>query len=99
MNVTIPQAQIAEICRRHHIRKLSVFGSILRDDYRAESDVDVLAEFEADFNPGWEIVDLADELGRTFSNRHVDVVNPKYLNRWLRDEILATAQVVYEAEG
>ena len=75
-----------------------LFGSVLRADFNDRSDVDVLAEFEPDFSPGWEIVDLVAELGRHFGNRSVDVVNPKYLNRWLRDEILSTAKVVYEAQ-
>jgi uncharacterized protein len=48
MNVTIPNDQIADFCRAHHIRKLSLFGSVLRDDFRDESDVDVLIEFEPD---------------------------------------------------
>ena len=50
--VEIPQEKIAELCRRHHIRKLSLFGSVLRDDFAPDSDVDVLVEFEPEHVPG-----------------------------------------------
>ena len=96
---TIPNAEIAKTCRKYHIRRLRLFGSVLRDDFCETSDIDVLAEFEPDYSPGWEIVDVAAELGRHFGNRKVDLVNPKYLNGLLHDEILKTAKVVYEAEG
>lgn len=92
-----PKDLIADFCRRHHIRRLSVFGSILRDDFRPDSDVDVLVEFQPGHTPGWEVVDLEEELGRLFGRR-VDLVNPKYLNPRLRDTILGSAVVQY-AEG
>lgn len=99
--VRIPREQIADFCRRHHIRRLSVFGSILRDDFRANgvwpSDVDVLVEFEPGHTPGWEIVDIETALSFLFHGRKVDMVNPKYLNRRLKDRILASAEVQYEA--
>ena len=89
---------LAEFCRRHHIRRLSVFGSVLRDDFRPESDVDVLVEFQPGHTPGWEVIDIEEELGGLFGGRRVDLVNPKYLNPRLRDRILASAVVQY-AEG
>jgi uncharacterized protein len=99
--IDILREQIAEFCRRHHVRRLSLFGSILRDDFRPDgdqpSDVDVLVEFEAGHTPGWEIVEIEEELSRNFLGRKVDLVNPKYLNRRLKDRILASAQVQYEA--
>ena len=98
---SIPNEQIADFCRRHHIRRLSLFGSILRDDFRPDgehpSDVDVLVEFEPGHTPGWEIVSIQEELSRLFGGRRVDMVNPKYLNRRLRDRILASAELQYEA--
>jgi uncharacterized protein len=98
---SIPGEQLADFCRRHHIRRLRVFGSILRDDFRPDgdrpSDVDVLVEFEPGHMPGWEIVDIEEELSRLFGGRRVDMVNPKYLNRRLRDPILASAEVCYES--
>ena len=93
-----PTPQLADFCRRHHIRRLSIFGSVLRDDFRPESDVDVLVEFQPGHTPGWEVIDIEEELGGLFGGRRVDLVNPKYLNPRLRDRILASAVVQY-AEG
>ncbi len=99
MVASIPTTQIADLCRKHRIRRLSLFGSILREDFNDSSDVDALAEFEPGYSPGWDIIDIEAELGSQFGNRKVDLLNPKYLNRWVRDEILGTAKVIYEAEG
>ncbi len=97
----IPSEQIAEFCRRHHIRRLSLFGSILREDFRLDgarpSDVDVLVEFEPGHTPGWEIVTIEEELSDLFGGRRVDLVNPKYLNRRLRDRVLGSAELCYES--
>lgn len=85
------------LCRRHHIRKLSLFGSILRNDFGPDSDVDILLEFQPGHTPGWEIVDIQDELSNVFGGRKVDMVNPRYLNCRLKDRILDAAVVQYEA--
>ena len=98
VNVLPPSSLVAEFCRQHHIRRLSVFGSVLREDFRPDSDVDVLVEFQPGHTPGWEVVDLEDELSGLFGGRPVDLVNPKYLNPRLRDRILKSAVVQY-AEG
>jgi predicted nucleotidyltransferase len=92
------QSELAEFCRQHHIRRLSVFGSALRDDFHADSDIDLLIEFRPGHTPGWEVIDIEEELSRLFGGRRVDVVNPKYLNPRLRDKILSSAVVQY-AEG
>jgi len=89
---------IADLCRRRHIRTLALFGSALRGDFGPESDVDVLMEFHPGTVVGFTIFDIEEELSRIFGGRKVDIVNPKYLNRHLRDRILASAQVQY-AEG
>ena len=93
-HLPIDREKLADFCRRHHIRKLAFFGSVLRDDFRADSDVDVLYEFEEGFAPGWDIstveADLSNILGRK-----VDLVPAKYLNRWIKDRILAEAEVQY----
>src|SRR5437016_3470486 len=90
-----PKSEIAAFCRRHGIRKLSLFGSVLREDFRADSDVDVLVEFEPARAVGWEIVDVEEELSQLFGGRKVDMVPEKYLNWRLRDRVLASAQVQY----
>lgn len=98
MKPAIPRERLADFCRRNHIRRLSLFGSVLRDDFRADSDIDVLVEFEPGHVPGLRFIRLQDELSTLFDGRSVDLVTPKFLNRRIRDEVLRTAQVQY-AEG
>lgn len=89
--------ELAELCRRHRIKRLAFFGSVLRDDFGPDSDVDVLYEFEEGATPGWDIVDVMDELSALFGGRKVDLVSFKYINHRLRKRILAEAQMQYEA--
>lgn len=96
-NVEIPRERIAEICRRYHIRRLALFGSVLRDDFGPTSDVDVLVEFEPGATIGFRIFELEEELSSLFGGRKVDIVNRKYLNPRLRDRILSTAEIQYAA--
>ncbi len=92
----VDRAQLAEFCRRHHIRKLSLFGSVVRDDFRPNSDVDVLVEFSPGYAVGFAIVDLEEELSQIMGGRRIDLINPKYLNPRLRERVLADAEVQYE---
>lgn len=94
----VSKDDIAAFCQRHHIRKLSLFGSMLRDDFRPDSDVDVLVEFQPGHAVGFEIFDMEEERSRLFGGHEVDIVQEKYLNRWLRGRVLASAEVQY-AEG
>jgi hypothetical protein len=96
--VPIDREQLAAFCRRHHIRKLALFGSILRDDFRPDSDVDVLVEFDPRYAPGFRIVDIEEELSQLLRGHRVDLVSVKYLNPRLRSRVLASAEVQY-AEG
>ena len=96
--ITLEREKVAEFCRRHHIRKLALFGSVLRKDFRPDSDVDVLVEFE----PG-HIVGLIRLAGMereltALIGRKADIRTPADLSRYFRDEVLATAEVLY-AEG
>ena len=87
---------IAAFCRRHHIRKLAFFGSVLRDDFTADSDIDVLVEFEPGHIPGFfRLVDMECELSSLFGGRKVDLRTPQDLSRYFRDEVLAQAEVQY----
>jgi hypothetical protein len=95
---TIPKDLMAEFCRKHHIWKLSVFGSYLRDDFRPDSDIDFLVEFEPGHIPGLirfagMEIELSEILGRK-----VDLRTAQDLSRYFRDEVLAQAEVQY-AEG
>jgi uncharacterized protein len=91
----IPQQAIHDFCRRHHIRKLSLFGSILRDDFGSQSDVDILVEFEPNKIPGFAIVIMQQELSELFGGRIVDLRTPQELSRYIRDRILREAWVLY----
>lgn len=93
--IEVPKEKIADFCRRHHIVKLSFFGSVLRDDFTPESDVDVLVEFDPAHIPGlMRFVGMELELSEILG-RKVDLNTPKSLSRYFRDEVLAEAQVQY----
>ena len=96
--VMISKETIADFCRRHRIRRLSLYGSILREDFGAESDVDVLVEFETGKVPsllgmaGLEI-ELSEMLGR-----RVDLRTPEDLSRYFRNEVVGGAALQYALE-
>lgn len=95
VKVHIPQQQLVELCRQYHIRKLAFFGSVLRDDFTASSDVDVLVEFEEGHIPGLGFIDIQDDLSKLLDGREVDLVTPKFLNHRIKDRVLREATVVY----
>ncbi len=97
-HMTIPKGRIADFCQRHHIRKLALFGSVLRDDFRSDSDIDVLVQYEPGHAVGFRIFEMEEELSDILGGHKVDLVNEKYVNRRLRNRILQEAQVQY-AEG
>ena len=97
--IMIPSEKIAAFCRKHHIRKLALFGSVLRDDFRTDSDVDVLVEFEPGHVPGFfRLYDMEEGLSALFGGRRVDLRTPQDLSRYFRDEVVTHAQVQY-AQG
>ena len=96
--ISVDKNKIAEFCRRHHIRKLAFFGSVLREDFQPESDVDVLVEFAPGQVVGLRLIQMEEELSQLLGGHKVDLVTPKFLNRRIRDRVLASAQVEY-AEG
>jgi len=92
----LPAEKIAAFCRRHHIRKLSLFGSVLRDDFRPDSDIDVLVEFEPGHVPGYfGLVGMEMELSEKVG-RKVDLRTAGELSRYFRDTVVSTAAVQYE---
>ena len=97
IKVYIPQPQLDKLCKQYHIRRLSFFGSVLRDDFNPSSDVDVLVEFEEGHIPGLGFIDIQDDLSRLLEGREVDLVTPKFLNHRIRDRVLKDARVVYGA--
>ncbi len=95
-HIEIPKDRIAEFCRRNHIRRLALFGSVLRDDFGPESDVDVLVEFEPGRTPGLRFFGMEIELSEMLG-RKVDLNTPGFLSDYFRDEVLAEAEVQYDA--
>jgi predicted nucleotidyltransferase len=94
--ISIPADQIADFCRRHHIRRLALFGSVLRDDFGPESDVDVLVEFDPDHTPGLAFFAMQDELSKIVGHR-VDLNTPGFLSPYFRDQVIAAADILYDA--
>ena len=93
----IDRDRIAEFCRRHHIRKLAFFGSVLRDDFRPESDVDVLVEFEPGYRLGlFELIRMQREFSDMIG-READFRTPEDLGRYMRKRVVAGAEVQYAA--
>jgi len=86
-------AEVVALCRKYHIRQLSVFGSVLREDYGPTSDIDVLVEFEPGRVPGFAFFRIQDELSQLLG-RDVDLHTAKSLSRYFRDEAKASAEVL-----
>jgi len=95
-NIAIPEAAIAAFCQRHHIVRLSLFGSVLRDDFRPDSDVDVLVEYEPGHVPGFiSLSPLRRELSAILQ-RDVDLRTPDSLSDYFRDSVERDAILIYE---
>ena len=92
--IPIDSDKIADFCRRHHIRRLSLFGSVLRDDFGPESDVDVLVEFEPGHTPGLAFFSMEEELSRIIG-RKVDLNTPGFLSPYFRDIVERESEVQY----
>ena len=95
-DVEIPGRTIEEFCRRNHIRRLALFGSILREDFGPKSDVDLLVIFEPGATPGFGFIGIQDELSEIVG-RPVDLQTPASLSKYFRDEVLREAEAVYDA--
>ena len=92
--IDVPQDAIADFCKRHAIRKLALFGSALRDDFRPDSDVDVLVEFEPGHVPGLAFFAMQDELSALLK-REVELHTPAFLSPYFRREVERAADVRY----
>jgi predicted nucleotidyltransferase len=95
-NIPLPRTEINAFRRHHHIRRLSLFGSVLRNDFGPDSDIDVLVEFAAGHTPGFAFITFQDELSEILG-RKVDLNTPQCLSRYFRDQVLAEAEVLYDA--
>ncbi len=98
IRIDVPRKKIAEFCKRNHIRRLSFFGSVLRGDFGADSDIDLLVEFDPDHIPGLiRLAGMEIELTQILG-RKVDIRTAQDLSRYFRQEVLNSAEVQY-AEG
>lgn len=96
-HIQVDHQRIAEFCKTHRIRKLSFFGSVLREDFSSESDVDVLVEFEHDHVPGLAFFTIEKELSEILG-RKVDLNTPQFLSPYFRSEVIAEAEAEYAAQ-
>ena len=98
-NIHIPRRELEALCEKWYIKTLELFGSVTREDFSKDSDVDVLITFEPGKTPSWEIVDLKEELEALF-NRRVDLLTRPSIerseNRFRKAAILGSAKVIYE---
>ncbi len=96
--IKFAHVEIAEFCRRHSIQRFSFFGSVLREDFGPESDVDVLVEFEPGSKVGFfKLYDMEQELSQILGGRKVEINTPKSLSRYFREKVLREAEVQYVA--
>jgi predicted nucleotidyltransferase len=94
--IKVDKGRLGEYCRQHHIARLSFFGSVLRDDFGDDSDIDVLVEFEPGHTPGFlQVAQIERELSALFGNRKVDLRTFQDLSRYFRKDVLAAAEVQY----
>ena len=92
----IDPVSLAEFCRGNHIRRLALFGSVLRSDHRPDSDVDILVEFEPGRVPGFGFFRIQDELSELLG-RKVDLETAGFLSPYFRDDVLSEALTIYDA--
>jgi len=95
INIEVPREKIAMFCRRYDIRKLALFGSVLRDDFNPESDVDILVEFEPNTKLGLRFFDVEQELSDLLG-RKVDLNTPGFLSKYFRERVIAEAETLYD---
>ena len=96
-SIHVDRDKVADFCRRHHIRRLAFFGSVLRDDFRADSDVDVLVEFDPEYRLGlFELIRMQQEFSKMIG-READFRTPEDLGRYMRDRVIAESEVQYAA--
>lgn len=98
VRLDLDQAALEAFCRRHGLRKLSFFGSVLRDDFRPDSDVDVLVEFRPGVRAGYLRMAAMEREMTAILGRRVDLRTPNELSRYFREDVLRAAEVRY-AEG
>ncbi len=95
--IDIPQQPIINFCRRYRVRRLALFGSVLRDDFRPDSDIDVLVDFEPDAQIGFMTLNRMQRELSELLQRPVEIVPQEGLKPRIRQSVLSSAEVVYAA--
>ncbi|MBE0410175.1 MAG: nucleotidyltransferase family protein [Anaerolineales bacterium] len=96
IQVSVSKEEIDSFCQERHIRRLSIFGSALRSELRADSDIDVLVEFDRSHIPGlFGVARIERDLSELFGGRKVDLRTPEDLSRYFRDQVIREAKVLY----
>ncbi|UCC40320.1 MAG: nucleotidyltransferase family protein [Candidatus Aminicenantes bacterium] len=94
--ISIQKDKIARFCKKHHIQRLAIFGSSLRNDFGPESDIDILVDFEPGRTPGFfKLFEMEDELSTLFGVRKVDLRTPQDLSQYFREKVIKDAEVQY----
>lgn len=94
----VSSATLQSLCKRYHVQKMSLFGSVLRPDFRSDSDIDILVEFDSGHPPGFfAIARLERELSQLLGKRKVDIKTPKELSCYFREEVMKNSQILYAA--
>jgi predicted nucleotidyltransferase len=96
LKIKVPRQKITKFCQRHRIRRLAFFGSVLRDDFNPNSDVDVLVEFESGHTPGLAFFSMQEELSAILGQK-VDLNTSGFISKYFRDEVNQEARVEYVA--
>jgi predicted nucleotidyltransferase len=92
----INKDKIAKFCERHHIHRLAIFGSALREDFNPESDIDVLVDFMPGHTPGFfKLFEMEEELSGLLGGHKADMRTPEDISRYFRDKVVAQAEVQY----
>ena len=94
--IEIPQKKITRYCKKNHIKKLALFGSILREDFHPGSDIDLLVEFEEGYTPGFFGLNrMEDQLSKFFNGKKMDLRTPNDLSRYFRNKVISNVEVLY----
>lgn len=99
IQIEVPKDVLSEFCKRNRIKRLALFGSVLREDFSADSDIDVLVEFESDTKVDlFDLYDMEQELSAIFGGYKVDINTPKSLSHYFLDDILSEAKEQYSVQ-
>ena len=94
LKIQVPRQDLEAFCKKNHIRKLAFFGSVLREDFKPDSDIDVLVEFERGRTPGLAFFSMQNELSEILG-RKVDLNTPGFLSKYFREQVMREAKVQY----